>query len=218
MDAPAVTQRAAPARIIAIIGALMVWLALVVQLVAIIGVIHGRGGTTALAIWRYFGYFTILTNILVAATFTHAALRLRQRSGLGAPRSEAAVAVAIILVGLVNVVVLRRLTSLHGIPALLDHVLHDASPILFALFWLLRPHGSLRWGDALWCLILPLAYCLYALARGAADGWYPYPFIDAARLSIGALAANVALLAVAFAVAACALVAVDRWLGRSDRG
>lgn len=210
-------HRNAATRILAIVGAVLIWAALIGQFVLLRRVIAGQGGSTAEAIWRFIGFFTILTNILVALTLTNASLPSERRSGFGAPIVEAMVAVSIILVGAVYFAVLRALWKPTGAQKWVDAGLHDLAPIIFLVFWLLRPHGSLRWRQLPWLLIWPLFYCIYALSRGAADGWYPYPFLDAATLSSARLILNIIVLIAAFASMSASLIALDRWLGRARR-
>ena len=204
-------------RMLAGFGAALVSAALVGQFWLLCGVIAGQGGTMVSAVWRFLGFFTILTNILVALTFTHAALRPQRRTGLGSARFEAMVAVSIMLVGMVYTAVLRALWQPTGAQKWVDAGLHDLAPILFVAFWLLRPHGSLRWRQMPLLLVWALLYCIYALSRGAADGWYPYPFLDAAKLSSAHLIFNIAVLIGAFAFVSAALTALDQWLGRARR-
>jgi hypothetical protein len=59
---------------------------------------------------------------------------------------------------------------------------------------------------------LPLAYFPYALARGALDGRYPYPFIDVGTLGWARVLGNAAAIAAAFLIAGYALVWLDRRL------
>jgi hypothetical protein len=82
------------------------------------------------------------------------------------------------------------------------------------MFWLLRPHGDLRLVDAAWALAIPVTYCAYALARGAADGWYAYHFLDPLTLSRGALAGNIAGLCAAFLGLGLVMVQLDKLMGR----
>lgn len=55
---------------IAIAGALLVWAALVVQLAVLIRGTESRGGTVLLAVWRFFGFFTVLTNNIMVESFS----------------------------------------------------------------------------------------------------------------------------------------------------
>jgi len=59
----------------ALTGAILCWGALALQFVILRENIQSQGGTSGLAAWRFFGYFTILTNILVAIILSHATVR-----------------------------------------------------------------------------------------------------------------------------------------------
>ena len=92
------------------------------------------------------------------------------------------------------------------------HLNASAGPVLTALFWLLYvPKAALVYRHALWWMAWPAAYAAYAFARGAWDGWFPYPFINAARLGWPVALRNAALLALAFLTVGLLLV----WLCRS---
>lgn len=201
------------ARAVAIGGAVICWAGLAVQLALIVDDM----GDALAAFWRFLAFFTIIANICVAAVLTHAALLPARRGGLGAPGIEFAVAVAIALVGVVYSVVLRGLYELAGWQLVVDHVQHDAMPLIYLLFWLLRPHGDLGRRAMRGALILPVGYYFYALARGAVEGWYPYPFMDASRLGIVELIVNVLILCVALGLIGLILLAIDRALSRQDQ-
>lgn len=186
--------------LLAACGALLGWAALALQLVLTLTTIRG---TALHGLWRYFGYFTVIANLFAAAVLTLAVLDRRK------PRLEFAAATAMILVGIVYSLLLRETWDPRGWQKVADVMLHDVMPILVALFWLLRPHGGLRWRDIWLCAILPLGYCVYALARGAADGWYPYAFMDVAAAGLGAVALNCAVMGAAFLAMAAVLKLLD---------
>lgn len=202
-------------RLLPAVTALVAWGALALQLVLIMRTMTGAGATTAEAIWRFLGYFTVLTNLLVAVVAS--AMALKPHSRLASPPVRLAAAAAIVLVGAVYSVALRALWSPVGLQAVADHALHDATPLLFAVTWLAAPHPRLRWRAALWATPWPLTYAAYALVRGAADGWYAYWFLDPSKLSPGQMATNVVLLTAVTVAIALLLVALDRALGRSRR-
>lgn len=210
------TPAALAARILAATGALIGWtvLALEFPLVRTWLAEENPDPTLFDLAWRFLAYFTILTNILVAAVFTHGALLPARRSGLGGPRMELAAVVAISMTALIYSVALRHLYTRTGLDLWLDHGLHDLQPLLFLLYWMLRPHGGLRWTDAAVGVVWPVAYCVYALARGAVDGWHPYFFIDAGELTILELGRNIAVLAAVFLFASLIFVAADKCLAR----
>jgi len=196
-------------RAVAGVAALVAWLALGLQLALTLEQMAAEGAAAAL--WRYLGFYTILTNLAVAVV----ASLMAARPSLAGPRLRLTTASAIAFVGIVYSVALRALWHPIGWQAVSDHALHDATPLLFLAAWLLAGHGSLRWRDALWTLIPPLAYCLYALARGATDGWYAYWFLNPRAMAPPALALSIAVLAAAALVVGLVLTVIDRWLGRS---
>jgi len=204
------------ARSAALVCAVVAVCALVLQLVLVVQLFANQGQGTGAAVWRYLGFFTILTNIGVAVVAT--ALALNGPAWFTGARFQLAVATCIILVGLVYSIALRSTWQPTGLQAIADHLLHDATPPLFAVVWLLQPHGSLHWRDTFTAILPALAYFAYAMVRGAVDGWYAYWFLDLAQLSVPQLIASIIGLTLGFAAMAMLLIALDRRLGqRSSR-
>src|SRR5262245_36617790 len=85
---------------------------------------------------NYLSYFTILSNILVAATFTAAALSPQSRVGryLLSPPVALATTTYIIVTGLTFYFLLASLYSLEGWTKHFDHLLHYIQPPAFVLF------------------------------------------------------------------------------------
>lgn len=186
--------------------ALVAWAGIAIQFTDTLG----RTGSVVLALWVLLRFFTVLTNLLVAVTLGRLALGARVP-----PFVLGGVTIAIILVGIVNATLLHGLVELKGPALIADTLLHIVVPSAVALYWLaLAPRGELKWRDPwLWCLY-PLAYFIYAVARGAIDGRYPYPFIDVAQLGITRAAINALAMAIAFVASGLLLVAIDRALAR----
>ena len=109
---------------------------------------------------------------------------------------------------------LRSLWHPQGLQKIVDIVLHDGTPILFALMWTLMPHGALGWRDMKWALTPPALYLVYALGRGAIDGWYPYYFLDPATQSLASLLAWLAGVMATFAIIAALAIAIDQRIAR----
>ena len=196
-------------RVIAGIAALAGWAGLSLQLVLIT-----RNLGLGLGLWRFFGFFTILTNIGAAGVAT--AIAAGRTRGLAGARARLMAATSIVAVGIVYSVALRATWNPTGLQKIVDVALHDASPLLWLLQWRSAPHPRLAWREIGWALLPPAAYCLYALTRGAADGWYAYWFLDPARQSVGELTFSIAIMLLGFSALAAAFVAVDRWLGRKN--
>ena len=193
------TARAA-AGVIAIIG----WVGLSVQLSAVIDQV----GSAAGAIWVMLRFFTILTNVIAAIVFTgigfgQPAFRSQRLLGL--------MTLSIMFVGAVYVLLLRGLVELSGGAATANLILHYIVPGLAPLFWLLfAPKGALKWRDPVLWAIYPLGYFAYALARGASDGKYPYPFMDIPKVGWTSALTTVASILVAYLLVGTVFV----WVGR----
>jgi hypothetical protein len=198
------------ARLIAIAGAVTGVAALILQFGLMFASMSGEGYGPAAIAWRYLGYFTILTNIFVAAIWIRALLR----PDVPMPRLEAAGAVSIVMVGVIYHALLASRWNPRGLQLVADFTHHTLVPILFALYWLLRPHGRLKWIDAFALVVWPLAYCPYALTRGAFDGWYAYFFLDPRHMNPMQLVTSIAGLSAVFLVCALVLIVVDKALAK----
>ncbi len=190
-------------RIPAALAAITGWVGLAVQLVLLVSRMGPLSG-----VWRYFGYYTILTNIAAAAVAT--AVALGGTRNLAGPRARLMAATSILMVGVVYTAALRGLWEPVGVQKIADILLHDGTPLLWALYWILSAGSRLRWRDLWWALIPPALYLIYAMGRGATDGWYAYWFLDPSRGSGGEMAMSIVILLSSFALVAAVLVTVDR--------
>ncbi len=179
----------------------------------IAGLAAEKGGHPGHALWVFLGFFTILTNLAIAVACL-ARWRGRWPGWWPAPRMMlACLALNIALVGLVYHLLLSDLWNPQGLHWWADQGVHGAVPVLFLIHWaLFAPKAGLVWRDALRWMIYPAGYFAYALARGAADGWYPYPFLDVGRLGYGPVLANGLGIAVILFVAGLGMVAASRVL------
>ena len=124
-------------------------------------------------------------------------------------------AIYIGIVGIAYSFLLRHLWNPQGLQKLCDILLHDLVPVLYVAYWLLFvPKEALRWKDILYWLPYRLIYFCYSLIRGAAVGWYPYPFIDPSKLGYAHVLVNVAALVCVFLALSLLVVAIGRWRGR----
>lgn len=197
-----------PARAAAALIALIAWVGLAVQFVAVLG----RSASPAAALWTMLAYFTVMTNLIVAVLLTGVALG---RPAFAAPRLAAGATLAILLVGVVYHLLLTGLRELSGGDVLADRLLHSVTPLVTPLYWLaFVPRGALTRRDPLGWALYPLAYFGYALARGAATGRYAYPFLDVRALGWPRTGVNAVAIALGFMVAGYAMVWLDRRLGR----
>ncbi len=204
-------------RPLAVFAALLGCFGLALQLWFSIRQVVGNGGTALGGVWLFLGFYTILTNILVAKVLSAAAigprnaiLRFYLRPGV-----QTAAAMSIAIVSLIYNVMLRQLWHPSGWLLLSDVIVHDLMPPLYLLYWwLATPKGSLRWSQVLAWQSYPAGYFFYVMLRGAVDGWYPYPFLDVKALGYAQVLLDAVVVLVAFIVVGLALVALGRWQAR----
>src|ERR1700750_1997514 len=140
------TQFSSSERVFLFLLAFVVWFALIGQFYLII---VNRQTSVIETIIRYFTFFTILTNILVALCCT--ALLLKQASRWGKFFSkittQTAIVVNITIVGILYNSILRGMLKLEGMQRVVDELLHLVIPLLFVIYWLIFvPKGRLQWG------------------------------------------------------------------------
>lgn len=131
---------------------------------------------------NFFSYFTNLSNLFAAFVLL---LSMASRSSQTAALRDVVryiSAVNMAVVGIVFFVLLRNV-DLGALLPWVNFVLHYIMPVAVVLEWLLRPPTSRlkAWYLAL-ALVFPAAYLVYVLLRGAAVGWYPYPFLNPANV------------------------------------
>ncbi len=127
---------------------------------------------------RFFAYFTIQSNILVAVTATQLA-RDPVRDGAAWRVVRLAAVVGITVTGVVHFFLLRPLLDLDGADWLADKLLHMAVPVVAVIGWALfgpRPRVELR--EVKLAICWPFAWLAVILVAGGLSGWYPYPFLD----------------------------------------
>lgn len=185
--------------------AVLLALAASIGLVAQFAAQFSRTPEVFTAVWALLRYFTILTNGLVAVVFLRAAFRPVNATLLNGT------ILFILLVGVVNLVMLGPPTHATLADQIGDKLHHYATPLLALAYWLFSaPRGGLNWRAPLIWAAYPLAYLAYALVRAAADGKFPYPFLDVNKIGAGGVAVNCAVIAAVFVAAGFALVTLDR--------
>ncbi|MFA6139628.1 MAG: Pr6Pr family membrane protein [Hyphomicrobium sp.] len=168
---------------------------------------------------KFFSFFTILTNILAVAALLLPLIAPRSAASqyLARPSVRTAITGYIIIVGVIYYLLLSGLSQRQGWPMFFEHMLHYVTPPLFVLDWLaFVDKRDLPWRVDLGAMCFPLAYLAWTLLHGAASGWYPYPFLDAAELGYPRALLNIVGLALVFLALEVALVGIGRVLTRRD--
>lgn len=203
-------------RLIAGVIAALGWYGLTLQLYVSIATALTNGTSVTTAIVNYFSFFTILTNLLVALVLTQLSFRRPAHEPfLTRADVQATAAISIVIVGIVYSLVLRQLWEPEGLQKIADIVLHDAIPVLYALYWLYfaRNH-SVNFHDVPRWLVYPAVYLVYTLIRGALTERYPYPFLDAGELGLLRVSLNIFVLLGVFLTVGFLLLAINQWLQR----
>jgi hypothetical protein len=162
---------------------------------------------------NFFSYFTNLSNIFAALVFLLGAVGLLRRgeqtlTGANDLVRGAAVA-AMAIVGIVYGILLRN-EDLGTLLPWVNVVVHYVMPVVVVADWLYAPPASrLYLRQTVYWLIYPLLFLIYTLVRGAIVNWYPYPFLNPAKVGgYGAVALYAIAIFIAFLIVGWLLVAI----------
>lgn len=157
-------------------------------------------------------YFTILSNSLIAISVSFSTFFPKTKLGVFFSQLSAKTAVAlyIFIVFVVYNTVLRGIWKPTGWQLFLDNMLHVAIPILYILYWLFFvKKAKLNWKNGLYWLLFPFAYLIYSLIRGAFFNWYPYPFLNVAKLGYNQVIVNIIIMLFVFLISGSVLIAIN---------
>ncbi|WP_291787371.1 Pr6Pr family membrane protein [Cecembia sp.] len=183
---------------LAYIFAFITWSAVTIQYWVMLESTPFTLGTATL---RFFSYFTVLTNTLLALYFSSQVHGHLHDSGKiwKKPGTLTAITVYILVVGLVYQFVLRGIWNPQGIARFTDELLHSLNPVLALVFWgLFEDKKAVEWKQIPYWLIYPLVYFVYTVIHGQISGFYPYPFVDLNVISVAQLITNFCILALVF--------------------
>ncbi len=170
--------------------------------------------STGEAARRFFSYFTIQSNLLVAATTGCLTLERGVATRLWAVARLASV-VGIAVTGIVHLLLLRPILHLTGVDWWADLMLHVVVPVLAVGGWVVfGPRSRATRSDVLPALAWPVLWLVATLGLGPVVGWYPYPFLDVSAHGLGQVLLVCVAVAALFVGLALAAVAIDRGLER----
>lgn len=199
-------------RLFQILIAFVAWLMLILQLYLQIA---NRTTSVTEAIIRFFSYFTILTNLLVAISFTSLMFRKsRWHSFFYKSNVLTAVTVYILIVGLVYNLVLRSQWNPQGLQLIVDNGLHTITPLLALIYWFFYVSvKNTRWQQIPRWLLYPILYLVFVIIRGVFSNFYPYFFIDISKLGYATALQNAGFVTAAFLIVSVVLL----WIGKLKR-
>ena len=207
-------QRSSTGKIYLLLTSILGWFALIAQWY--IYTTTASFGLTEKLI-RYFSYFTILTNLIVAICSTTLLLDVPGKAGrfFKQYKTLTAITVYILIVGIIYNILLRSLWAPQGMQRVVDELLHTVIPLLFLIFWLLfAPKSYVRIKSIFSWLFYPLIYIIFILIRGAYSSYYPYPFVNVNELGYANVTVNSIVITAAFLAVSFVLVAISNFMSR----
>ncbi|MBK7088482.1 MAG: Pr6Pr family membrane protein [Chitinophagaceae bacterium] len=142
---------------------------------------------------RFFSYFTILSNTIVAVYFTYLTYNflIHKENIQFSFGTLSAITVYITIVGLVYQFLLRQTWNPAGMQKVADETLHSLNPLLVIIFWFLHiKTNKLPYSQIKYWLVFPLLYLAFVLIRGHYSNFYPYPFLDVPGLGLKKVTIN----------------------------
>ena len=203
-------------KVISAIFALIGWFAILAQYYLMV---KNHDTPIAETTIRFFSFFTILTNLMIAVYFTLCAVRAKSRAGaiLHNPGTLTAITAYITMVGLVYQFILRHTWQPKGLQLIVDELLHSVIPILVIIYWYLYERKSIvKYSQVSKWLLYPLIYLAYILARGSTSGFYPYPFVNVTDIGLSKVLLNSLLLIILFLFVAIVYIAIGKAISRNQ--
>jgi hypothetical protein len=198
----------------AVVGAIIVWLSLALQFYVII---QNRIAPVPETVVRFFSYYTVLSNLLIAICFTVTAFKGISATGnfFARPNTLTATAVYICIVALTYNAILRFQWAPQGLARICDELLHLIVPVLYVIFWAaFVPKGSIQWKHIVPWAIYPVLYLGYTLLRGPYASWYPYPFLDVDKHGYSEVLLNSVIVCVVFIIFSVLFVAISKKMAK----
>jgi hypothetical protein len=167
---------------------------------------------------RFFAYFTIQSNLIGVAAFIWLVLGRNRPRSRGLELLRGAAAVYLTVTFFVVIFLLSNVDVQLGL-VWVDVVLHKIFPIIVVLDWIVDPPMSrLTARDVPVWLVYPLIWTALTVLRGAADGWYPYPFLDPANGGYGQVAITAVAITAGFVLISLAIITIGNAGSRRTRG
>ena len=199
-----------------LLTAVVVVVAVAVQLPVSAGTDGGFFEVPAYRALNVLAFFTIQSNLLVATSALLTALQPDVDTLLRRVLRLTAL-VAISVTGVVYHLLLAGLVEMTPAGAFADTLVHTVVPLMAVLGWLaFGPRGRTTWRVVGLAVVFPLLWLAFTLVRGPlVGGFWPYPFVDVDELGWGQVLLNCAGVAVLFVALAAGAHGLDRLLARS---
>jgi hypothetical protein len=200
-----------------ILGAVISTFTIVLQFI----LMFNKSGDFSATIVKYFSYFTLLSNFIIALFFNIQVFfqKTKINNFFNHPSTITAITIYIIIVAIVYNIILRKNWSPTGFDRLADELLHLVIPIYFVLYWFLYTDKSkIFWIHIIHWQIFPIFYLLYTFIRGKIVGFYPYLFVNVNKIGIEQVVINSIFLVIFFIFVSTFIVFISKILaGRAKK-
>ncbi len=198
-----------------IFGFCIVWFAITIQFILMM---QNRQADILETTIRFFSFFTILTNILVALYFTASLFKLKRFpfNLLLDKGAITAITAFIIIVGLVYQIVLRGIWAPTGLQYIVDELLHTIIPLFMLGYWFFNAKKEdLILSAVFYWLLYPIIYIALIIVRGYYSGYYPYPFLNIEEIGLETALINIFIIFALSITIITALSIVGKYLSKA---
>lgn len=172
------------------------WFAVITQFVLML---QNKQTSYLETIIRFFSFFTILPNTIVALFFSAKLFTSKKNplNFLNKNGALTAITVFILLVGIVYQIVLRSIWEPKGLQKVVDELLHSFIPLFVFVYWFLySKKEDLNFITFIKWLSYPILYFIFIISRGLVSGFYPYPFVNVDKLGWTKIGINFVLITI----------------------
>lgn len=201
-----------------LLTAVVVVVAIAVQVPVSAGTTGGFFDVPAYRALNVFAFFTIQSNLLVAVSALLTGLQPDVDTQLRRVLRLTAL-VAISVTGVVYHLVLSGLVEMSPAAAFADLLVHTVVPLMAVTGWLaFGPRRRTSWRVVGLSVVFPVLWLAFTLVRGPlVGGFWPYPFVDVDEIGWARALLNCAVVAVLFVALAAAAHGLDRALSRGSQ-
>ncbi len=186
-------------------------------IISLIREILKRGqDSVGVVVWKYFSYYTILSNLLVLIWF--AALTFWPQLSVGRfaqnPNVATAITFYIVTVGIANYLIYGWL-NLSLFERISDLLVHAVTPVITLSYWLFFVEKTqLQYSTLGYWLIFPLTYAAYTMSHGKWTQFYPYEFTNVQALGLNKVLLNALALSISLLIGGAFFIFIGKTLGR----
>jgi hypothetical protein len=154
------------------------------------------------AIWQYFSYYTVLTNILVFLWILNSVLWPSSDAAefFNSSHVSTAITFYIVTVGGANYLIYGW-QNLSFFDRIADTLVHAVTPVLTLIYWyFFSDKSTLSLSSIGYWLIYPVSYAVYTIGHGRWTKFYPYDFTNVEVLGLKKVLMSTLLLSVSLLV------------------